>query len=326
MWCHKVKTDEGYRIVYGKTQKELKDKLRVVSVPLPRVTFGQAAEEWLEKHSEDIGPVTLRGYAAAQKRAVKALGSLPLTQLRPVDLSRFLTSAIKGNKMAEKTAKTQLMVIRLVCRYAVQVGYIDSDPSSSLAIPSGLQKTRRKLPSQEDINKIKASVNLPYGLFAMIALYTGLRRGEILALRKEDIDVENQMLYVRHAMLMDHSRIQIKDPKTEAGVRVVGIPDGLLPYLRDIPDGFVFQKNGKPLTENQHERRWEQYVAATGISCTPHQLRHAYTSALIANNLTPEETQRLVGHAQISTTMDIYTHLKQERAQQIAKKSLSVNF
>ena len=322
MWCAKVKDDLGYRVIYGKTQRELKEKLR----EKPDVTFGEVAQEWAEKHFPTLSPVTARGYDAALKRAVLALGNRDMSSLRPVDISRFLSNIVEKNDMAEKTAKTQLLVVHGICLFAVRQGYIDSDPSASVSIPQGLKHTRRELPSPADIKSIKESAEKPFGLFAMIALYTGLRRGEILALRKEDIDIEERVIYVNHSLRMDHSRILVKDPKTEAGTRIVGIPDDLLQYLENLPDGYIFQKKGNPLTESQYTRRWKAYVHKTGISCTPHQLRHAYTSALVASGLAPEEVQRLVGHAQISTTMDIYTHLRESRAKQIAEKSRNLNF
>ena len=323
MWCAKIKDDLGYRVIYGKTQRELKEKLK----EKPKdVSFGEAAQDWFDEHSPSLSPVTARGYEAALKRAIDGLGKYNLADLRPVDISRFLEETVEKNKMAEKTAKTQLLVVHSVLRYAVRKGHIDTDPSVSLSIPQGLKHTRRELPSQADIKSIQKSAGKPFSLFALIALYTGLRRGEILALRKEDIDLNEKIIRVTHSLQMDHERAVLKPPKTESGIRIVGIPDDLLPYLSDLPDGFLFQRKGNPLTEKQYQRRWQKYARETGISCTPHQLRHAYTSALIASGLAPEEVQRLVGHAQISTTMDIYTHLRESRAKQIAEKSRNLNF
>jgi site-specific recombinase XerD len=78
------------------------------------------------------------------------------------------------------------------------------------------------------------------------------------------------------------------------------------------------------MNETQFQVRWRKYARHTGIKCTPHQLRHEFTSVLVGSGLTPEEVQILVGHANISTTMDIYKHLKQERAQKIAEKARSI--
>lgn len=324
MWCQKIREGDSYRVVYGRTQRELKEKC--ANLKPKSIDFCAVANEWWEGHQEILSPSGKRTYYAAFKRAVKALGDKDIDTLRPVDFSRWLNNTIQDLELSEATARTHLGIVTMVCRYAVNKGYIDFDPTSSLRLPSGLRKKRRELPESEDIIKIKESKDCPMKLFAIMALYTGMRRGELLALKKSDIDPTERTIRIERAMQMDSSRRKIKEPKTEAGKRIVGIPDSLLPYLKDLPDGFIFNRDGLPLTENQFLWEWRLYSRETGIKTTPHQLRHAYTTALIEMGIPPEEAMRLVGHARIATTLETYTHLRKERANNLARKTLSLEY
>lgn len=322
MWCQKVPTGNGYRVVYGRTQRELKEKLAYRKAAVP--TFREVAEEWADAHLDSFSPASARGYRGAVRRAADALGSIPVDSVRAVDITRFLAIVTQKRGMAEKTAGTQLSVIRQIMRYAVtEKGYCDYNPANDVKIPSGLPKHARQLPSAEDIQKVKDNPE-GYGLFALIALYTGLRRGEILALRRDDIDTDRRLIYVTKALRIDNSSVSLKLPKTESGVRVVGIPDGLLPYLKNLPEGFIFNKNGKPLNENEARHRWKVYAKAHGISAMPHQFRHAYTTAIIEAGISPVDAQRLLGHADFQTTMNIYNHFREEKAADIARKTLQI--
>lgn len=321
MWCQKIRKGDRYVVVYGKTQRELKEK---ISFEKPKsIPFGGVVQEWWEVHSREIE--SQRAYKAAMNAAISDLGEKSIDALRPVDFSRWINEVTARKNLSASSAANYRCVVQLVCRYAVSKGYIDYNPAAEIKLPAGLTRGRRQLPPSEDIQKILNSPDQPMKLFAVIALYTGLRRGEILALRKEDIDLEERTIIVNKALKMGNFRI-VKDPKTEAGKRVVGIPDNLLPYLKDLPDGWIFQRNGLVYTEPQYIVAWRRYQRETGITTTAHQLRHAYTTALIEMGLPPEEVMRLVGHSNIQVTMNTYTHLRQQRAKQLAKKTLSLNY
>lgn len=324
MWCQKIREGNRYRVIYGTTQKELREKLRYYS-PVASRSFRSVALDWFDVHSEKIGPVSARMYKSAMNRAVDYFGDMRIAEIRPIDVQRYLNHVVDSLDLSAKTAQNHLIVLNLILRYAVMSGYMEANPASEIRIDSNLRRSRRMLPDPEDLVRIKENAGHPFGLFPMIALYTGLRRGEILALTKEDIDINARLIYVRRALLLNRERVSVKAPKTEAGIRVVGIPDVLLPYLQDLPEGLLFHKNGRPLNEHQYCLRWSHYCADTGVSCTAHQLRHAYTTALIESGLPPEEVQRLVGHADIATTINVYTHLKEARARSIASKTFGLD-
>ena len=79
------------------------------------------------------------------------------------------------------------------------------------------------------------------------------------------------------------------------------------------------------MTNGMWERHWKHYKEATGITCTPHQLRHAYATMLYEGDINMEDAQYLLGHAQIQTTKDIYTHIREQKVEKIKEKMLSID-
>lgn len=326
LWREKLIINGKEKYFYGKTKTEVANKIRAFqSDQFESANFDRVALAWWEQHEPTLSRNTVRPYKAALDRAVEYFGKRQISSIRPVDISRFLSKAIADNNMADKTARTQLMIINLIERYAVEQGFIDSNRARDLSVPKGLQHKPREMPSSYDIKAIKENINQPFGLFPMIALFTGLRKGEILALTRDDFNFDDQTISVTKSFVFDKGRVIQKDPKTLAGIRVVSIPNILLPYIPQDFEGYLFNKNGKPLTENMFERRWNKYKELTGVSCDVHQLRHAYATALYEHGCSPEDMQLLLGHAQIETTMDIYTHIRDKHRKTIAKSTADID-
>lgn len=321
LWCQKVPTGSGYRVIYGRTQRDLKDKLKNLKADVP--TFADCAEMWEESHCAGLSPGRQRSYHIAATRAAEAFGRVSVDSLRAVDITRFLAILARKKGISKKTVENHLSVIRQILQFAILEGFCDYNPAHDARIPEGLPSHPRPLPSPEDIRKVKEHPE-GFGLFALIALYTGLRRGEILALRRDDIDLDRRLIYVTKSLRADGANVTLKLPKTESGVRVVGIPEGLLPHLQNLPEGLLFQTKGRPLTAKQFELRWKSYSEETGIKATPHQFRHAYTTALIESGISPVEAQRLLGHSNFATTMNIYHHFRKEKDADIARKTLTL--
>ena len=154
-----------------------------------------------------------------------------------------------------------------------------------------------------------------------MAMYTGMRKGELLALTSNDISKD--FITVSKSLYHDANKPKVKTPKTESGVRRIPILDKLRPYLK--AKGIVFSADGGYMTEMQFQKAWGEYVAATGISCTPHQLRHCFATMLYEANVPMKDAQFLLGHAQLSTTMDIYAEIRKTRESNIAENIKNID-
>ena len=165
-------------------------------------------------------------------------------------------------------------------------------------------------------------------MFAYWILYTGLRRGELLALTWDDVDFENNFIRVNKSLYYENGQPKIKEPKTEKGIRLVPLMSALRNKLQPPFDGgIVFpDTTGGYIKEMPFQKRWKRYCAKSGVSCTPHELRHAYATMLFDNNIDPKDAQDILGHAQLSTTQDVYTHIREARKQKTRDKLIDVNF
>lgn len=315
----KTVTVNGKRIhFYGKTNKEVYDKIAEYKEKKATISFTEVADEWWSTHMETIAYNTTKGYKPAYERAVNWFGDDPVSDIAPVDISKELRNMAK--KYADKTIRTQLLVINLIFKYAVEVGYVPANPARDLSAPTGLGKRKVTSPEAKDIVAIKKGLSATFGLFAYMALYTGMRKGELLALTYEDIDLKNRVINVNKSLYHESNVPKVKTPKTAASATYIPILDALLPHIPKKKHGIVFANDkGEYMSETQFQRQWELYTKETGVTCTPHQLRHCFATMLFEADVPPEKAQRLLRHANLSTTIDIYTDLRVEKQKEIFK-------
>lgn len=326
-WQETLTINGKTKYFYGKTKAEVLRKLREYEEKQETgMLFEEVAEEWWEEHEQKISHSTTRGYIPAKNRAVEFFKSFPIKDIEPSMVSQHIKRFARTH--ADKTVRTQLMVYNHIFSYAVEMGYILYNPARDLRVPNGLPKQKRVSPEQADINMVKESHSLPFGLFAFMALYTGMRRGELLALTWSDIDLENRIIHITKSLEHIGNQPHLKPPKTETSVGDVPILDKLYNVLTELPKqkGIIFpNSDGDYLTKTQYDHRWTAYAKATGITSTPHQFRHAYATMLFEAGIPPEEAQVLLRHAQLSTTMDIYTDLREDKKNSIFRKVYSVD-
>jgi integrase len=184
------------------------------------------------------------------------------------------------------------------------------------------------MPSDEDLRRVKSSADCTFGLFALFALYTGGRRGELLALTWEDVDLEARTIEITKSVYYVGNNGHIKEPKTAAGYWVVPILNALYTVIKDRRgSGLIFRDpiTGGLMRNMSFTRIWAKYAAESGVTATPHQLRHAYATMLYEAGIAPKDAMELLGHAQLSTTEDIYTHIREQRRALIRKQLLDVD-
>lgn len=313
---------------YGKTKSELLQKIAAYNAESGSrkrgVTFQALADGWWEETEATIAPNTTKGYKAAMRRAAERFGTSYAQEIRPVDVSRFIKTFCKETNAADKTAQNQLSVIRLILGWGVDHGYLDANAAREISVPKGLAKRKIEMPSSEDIRRVKESTDLPFGMFAYWAMYTGLRHGEQLALTWEDVDMERRTISVSKSLYHVGGQ-KTKKPKTDAGTRVVPLLDRLAEKITP-GTGLIFpNQNGEYMSGGTFTRKYDAYRRASGVTCTSHQLRHAYATMLIEADVKPSDAQGLLGHAQLSTTMDIYRTIREIRQQKVRSSVLAVD-
>lgn len=309
---------------YYKTDKDLIEKIKAFEGEINALEthpFNLVADEWEESHFNTIQEGTKICYRPALKRAREYFGDEPIRDIRPLDIQRLIDS-LANKKYSQQTVRVQRNVLNLIFKFAVLQDYIEQNPVESTRVPRHLAKTKRTVPTDKDISTILNSVDKDFGLFPYFLLLTGLRRGELLALQWQDIDGNTAHIYKQVTYNGDNQNQPhlTENTKTEAGQRDIFLPDALLDHLkRGKPTDYIF--GGKcPLTKTALRRKWDKYVKETGISLTPHQLRHAYATFLYESSVPEKEAQRMLGHSSIKVTQDIYTHIRENRHKQTEDK------
>lgn len=324
IWQEVLTVNGHKKYFYGKTKSAVLQKIREYTEAQERgAFFKDVAEEWWQAHEPELAYNTTKGYKPALKRAIEAFGDIPIKNITPQNIATEI-SAFSHNK-ADKTVRTQLMVYNLIFKYAVEKGYIIYNPARDLSVPRNLKKQKRTSPSPEDIKLVKESTGCTFGMFAFWALYTGLRKGELLALDWSDIDIKNRTITVNKSLYHDNNQPKVKLPKTQTSIAVIPILDVLLKKIKP-SKGLVFaDDDGGYMTEMHFQRKWKIYCQESGVTATPHQFRHAYATMLFEAGIPPEEAQALLRHAQLSTTMDIYTDLREAKLKKIHEKVYAVD-
>ena len=313
-----------YRYFYGKTKSEVLKKINSWKEEKEKCqTFNYIADLWYEECQKKLEYNTYKGYKASLIRAKKHFSTIQIDTITPQEIYSYLSDMSKT--YADKTIKTQLSVINMIFIFAVTKGFLSVNPARDIPAPSGTGKKIIQCPLDEEIKKVKSSKDGKAKLFAYIAMCAGLRKGEILALDKSDINIKDRKIKISKSVYYIGNKPYIKKPKTKKSEGYAPIIDELLPYLKRLPKGLLFSNSkGELMTEWEYRIFWENYQKETGITFTAHQLRHYYATALFENGIPPEEMQVLLRHAQLSTTMDIYKELRENKKKEIFEKTYSI--
>ena len=308
LWRHKVTINGKAKYFSGKTKKDVIAKIAGYRSEPHGLPLDTLAYEWMEDAEKRLAHNTLKGYSAALKKIVADWKDTPVEKISSQDVLTWLK---KYDHMAQKTITNLLLVLRLIIDYGCVHYGLKYNPCDKVRPPKGTGKKMRDFPTDEDIRKVNESVTLPFGLFMYTILYTGMRRGEACALRWKDIDWDNKRIHIVRSSYWDHHVRYDKDPKTASGTRDVPLLDSLAAVLRPHKgkkDELVFGD----LKEYEVTKGIERYIKETRISCTPHGLRHGFASILFKQGLDVKTIQYILGHAQSSTTMEIYVHLMEQ--------------
>jgi integrase len=309
---------------YGYSPKEVNQKiLKYESKSSNKCPFEDVAEEWWDIEVEQLSPSTVKGYKCATDRVKKEWKGLNIADILPSDINRFLLDLAKKG-YAKKTVKNHKIIINRIFHFATVEGYIKNNPARDSELPRNLKETKR-LPatvSEEEIIKESADIwFLPY-----LALSTGMRKGELLGLRWGDVDMASGIIYVRRSVYFA-PQPTIKAPKTEAGIRKIPIIGQLKEELqkRKGNDKHYVFGGESPMTDKAYRHAYKMYQKKTGITATAHQLRKSYATMAVDANVPPDVLKTIIGHRDISTTMNIYAEVRDYRISE-AKKLIESRF
>lgn len=332
------------KMVSGNTQHELADRVvmailnserkaeflnkcgivkddRTTDKPAP--LFGEYTETWLSVYKVGkLKPKTLKGYRDKLKcHILPVFGNTPITDITTEDVQALLN---ERKEYSQKTLKEILTLLRQIFNSAVSDKLIDSNPAADKRIynPSTIKNERNALSSNEwrdVVNSLDRLDGFDRRYMALVA-FTGMRRGEVLGLRWEDIDLTNNVIHVRRSVTHVSNEPIIGTPKTEQGKRDVPIMQGLLKHLIPLKNsGYIISRDkapDEPITFSTFDNMWRRITETIDLhGATSHVFRHTLGTMLYENGADVKTIQSVVGHADYSTTMNTYVHARDDRKQ-----------
>ena len=267
-------------------------------------TFKAYAEKWMKTYKEAIlKPTTLKGYRSNLKTHLyPTFGKKPLNEITTDDVQKFLN---ERESLAKNTVHTMFVLFSEIMDSAFK----------RLTIVSTKQTTRDAL-SPVQLQQIISDISDKLTddterRFIALVLFTGMRRGEVLGLKWEDIDFESKLIRVQRTVSYPTNQPLVSTPKTRSGNRVIPLDDQLTALLE--PKGTTGYVIGgeNPLTQMVLRRILRQINKKVDMfGATPHVFRHSYLSAMVEAGVDPKTVQQIGGHANITTTLNIYAHTR----------------
>ena len=339
------------RSVYGKTQKEVAQKLRQVTVEIDEGTYhepchmtvGEWLDIWVEEYTNNVKELTLAAYRTQVRLHIKpALGTIKLTALTTVNVQAFCNSLSRGKKpLAPKTVKNIHGILHKALSKAVVLGFIRFNPADNISLPR-IDKPRIKPLTDENVTLfINAIKGTKFEYLYLTDLFTGMRMGEILGLTWDCVDFEHGTITVCKQLLREKRKggeyklAPTKNSKTRVITPAPSIM-GILSAQRERQEqlrlqagetwenseGFVFTNEfGRNLPHFSVYITLKRIMKQIGIPETRfHDLRHSYAVAALQSGDSIKTVQENLGHYAAAFTLDVYGHVSDRMRKESAER------
>lgn len=268
--------------------------------------------------------------ALARRQIYLAFGHIKTKDIQYAHLQRYIDDLAGDLKV--KSLKKHLVVINGALEDAERSGIISSNPARLVQMPREAEKFVGNTLEEEAKEALSAAQEEGEPMYAIVILgmVYGLRRSEMCGLRWKDIDFENGYIHVCNIVVKGKSgHIEEESTKTEKSNRYLPLIGFTIPYFRDllqqqISSGSKCDKvcqlsDGSPVLPDYITHKYKEFLAAHNLpDIRVHDMRHTAASLLAAHDATPQQAQEFLGHENISTALDIYTHCLDESKRKTA--------
>jgi integrase len=341
--------EDGKRVrkhVMGHSRKEVADKLALLMrahaekrpIPSQREKLGLFLRRWLDEVAKPtLRASTYKSYDDIMRlHLIPGLGHIALAKLAPADVQAFL-----NRKSASGLSPRRVQYIHAVLRRALVTaerwGMVSRNVAKLVDPPRVTKHEITPLAPEQAKRLIDAAQSDRYQALYVAALGTGLRQGELLGLRWDDVDLDAGRLRVRHTLARVDGSLVLLEPKTERSRRTVVLPETVITALRAhrtrqlmerlvagsrwVDSGHVFATTiGTPIEAAAVTRAFHRALARAALPHSRfHDLRHATATFLLAQGMTLEDVKYLLGHSSITLTSNTYGHVLEKRQHQVAQ-------
>ncbi len=337
-----VYTAEGRKrkTIYGKTRAEVATKLAKALADREgglvfdagNLTVGEYLDRWLAECVQGtVRESTFERYGYAIRPHIKpSLGRVMLKSLTPAHVRGFYREKLDVG-LASATVHKMHVVLHKALDQAVADSLIPRNPTDPVTVPRINREEINPLTAEEANRLIEAACSAGDRLEALyvLAVHAGLRQGELLALKWDDLDLEAGMLRVRRTLTNADGKYSMSEPKTKKSRRTVRLTSGAIAALRGHlerqvgemermgslyqPGGLVFANKvgGIINPSNLRNRSFKRVLKRAGLpeKTRFHDLRHTCATLLLSRNVNPKIVSEMLGHANIAITLDTYSHV-----------------
>jgi integrase len=322
--------------IYGRTRGEVQQKLHEAqeehergALPVgPSPTVAAFLTQWLEAARATVRPKTYVSYEGTVRlHLVPHLGRLQLRKLTPAQVQNVLTLKSEAG-LSARSVRYVLLVLRIALGQAERWGLVSRNVATLVDGPRVPYRAVSVLTPAQCRTLLEAARGDRLEALYVLTVSLGLRRGEVLGLRWSDIDLDARRLAIGAALQrITGEGLRLVETKTARSRRVVTLPDVCVAALRAhrmrqlqdeqlagsrwVETGFVFTSGiGTPLDTDSVGRKLRRLLLDAGLPAVRfHDLRHSAASLLLAQGVAPRVVMDVLGHSQISVTMNTYTHV-----------------
>lgn len=337
LWEARITLDDGKRkSLYGETRQEAAQKLRDAlhdigkGIPLvdERQTVKQYLTSWYEGMQPQVRPSSYRRYGDYVHHLIPGIGRHTLAKLAPQHLQAFYSK-----KLAEGLSPTTVHAIHSMLHRALedalQMGLVSRNVSEMLKPPRRQNREMMPLSVLEVRRFLDAVMGDRFEALYVLALSTGMREGELLGLRWQDVDLTRRIIQVRMNVQETSGRYILAETKTAYSRRTVAL-------TQDATDALAAHWQRQQLQRRKHGERWEElslvfpnkyggimipdnitkrsfkrHLERAGLSREVrfHDLRHTAATLLLASGVNVKVVSEMLGHSSVSITLNIYAHV-----------------
>lgn len=309
-----------------------------------KISVQEWVQTWLDVYIiPNVSPTTLERYQGMIRRYINPLiGHTQVQKLNTLAVQAWVNSLkispASGKEMSAATIKHAYHVLKGAMDKAVLAGIIPRSPCVSIMLPKGSKKQAVIYDENQIKQLIRTAKGTDMELVIDMELCLGLRRGELLGLQWCDVDWDkNKIKIVRNRVVVNGKSV-VKEPKTASGIRTLDVPVQLMAKLRQhrltctenrlrmgrnytVTDYIIVHPDGKPVYPEYLSQLFTKLQEMAGLpKCRFHDLRHLCASIMLLQGVNVKVAQERLGHKDITTTMNIYSHVLPSSAKEAAEK------
>lgn len=316
---------------------ELKDSIYKEDFLSPsKLTLKEHLLDFLDKYKENLSITTYNNYLRiCNKYIIPMLGDIKLEDLKPIHVQNYVDDLVE--LLSPQTIKIHINILKLALKRAYRLRLIRENVVEYIEIPKS-RKFKNKIYNQEDMVKLlKTCKDTTLELPITLAIGLGLRISEILGLTWDNIDFEDKLITVDKITIRSNGEVILKKPKTDTSIRTISVPTEIVNMLKEHKrkslelklkgiikkdNNFLFfDKNGNPIAQDVLSRKFSRFLEKNNLEHIRfHDLRHSHVTLLINSKIPIKVISERVGHSNINTTLNIYSHVLKEMDKEASDK------